>query len=86
MTDTESTFEQLYRDLEDTVQRLEAGDLTLAESLALFERATALAEECNTVLDRAELRVRQLTSRADGELEAEPFEGWRNEVSPTGSG
>jgi exodeoxyribonuclease VII small subunit len=75
MTNAEPSFEQLYRELEDTVRRLETGDLTLAESLALFEHATALAEGCNTLLDRAELRVRQLASRADGELETEPFAG-----------
>jgi exodeoxyribonuclease VII small subunit len=61
---------------------LESGDpstgsgraLPLAEALALFERGTTLAEQCNTLLDGAELRVRQLTTRPDGELAAEPFE------------
>jgi exodeoxyribonuclease VII small subunit len=72
------TFEELYRELEETVRRLEAGDLTLDESLALFEQGTLLAEKCNTLLDSAELRVRQLTTRSDGSVETEPFEAWRN--------
>ena len=72
------SFEELYRELEETVRRLETGDLTLDESLALFERGTELAERCNVLLDSAELRVRQLTTRADGSIEAETFEGWRN--------
>jgi exodeoxyribonuclease VII small subunit len=71
---TEESFEDLYRELEDTVRKLEAGDLPLAESLALFERGTTLAEQCNALLDDAELHVRQLTTRADGGLAAEPFE------------
>jgi exodeoxyribonuclease VII small subunit len=76
MAEEERTFEAIFAELEATVQRLEAGDLSLAESLALYERATALAEQCNLLLDEAELRVRQLTARAGGEVEAEPFDGW----------
>ncbi len=67
------SFEALYRELEDTVRRLEAGDLSLDESLALYARATTLAEQCNVLLDRAELRVRQVTAQPDGSLAAEPF-------------
>lgn len=67
------SFEALYRELEETVRRLEAGDLTLDDSLTLYDRAAKLAEQCNALLDRAELRVRQLTARSDGALTAEPF-------------
>lgn len=75
----EKTFEDLYRELEETVRKLESGDLPLAESLALFERSTKLAEQCHALLDGAELRVRQLTTRPDGSQQAEPFVGWENE-------
>jgi exodeoxyribonuclease VII small subunit len=75
---TESSFEDLYRELEDTVRKLESGDLPLAESLALFERSTQLTEQCNALLDDAELRVRQLTARPDGSQDTQPFEGWQN--------
>ncbi len=74
----EKSFEDLYRELEETVRKLESGDLPLAEAVALFERSTALAERCNALLDNAELRVRQLTARPDGGQEAQPFEGWQN--------
>lgn len=70
----EKSFEDLYRELEETVRKLESGDLPLAESLALFERGTQLAEQCNALLDGAELRVRQLSVRPDGSLDALPFE------------
>jgi exodeoxyribonuclease VII small subunit len=63
------TFEQAFAELEETVQKLEAGGLTLEESLALFERGQALAARCNVQLDEAELQVRQLSS--EGVL---PFE------------
>jgi exodeoxyribonuclease VII small subunit len=75
MNTDDRSFEELYRELEDTVRRLESGDLTLADSLALFERAAVLAERCNALLDQAELRVRQLTAHPDGSMAIEPFEG-----------
>ena len=78
MTETERSFEELYRDLEGIVRQLEAGDLPLAESLALFERATVLAETCNSLLDHAELRVRQLTAGVDGALETTQFGNWQS--------
>ncbi|HEX9114837.1 MAG TPA: exodeoxyribonuclease VII small subunit [Anaerolineae bacterium] len=70
-------FEEIYGELEETVRRLESGDLTLAESLALFERATALAEQANGLLDQAELRVRQLIAQPDGSLASQDFDGWQ---------
>ena len=75
---SEQSFEDLYRELEDTVRKLESGDLPLAEALALFERGTKLAEQCNALLDGAELRVRQLTTRPDGSQDGRAFEGWQN--------
>jgi exodeoxyribonuclease VII small subunit len=68
-----TSFETLYRELEEAVRRLEAGNLSLEDSLALYSRATSLAERCNALLDRAELRVRQVMARPDEALEAEPF-------------
>ncbi len=78
----DKSFEDLYRELEETVRKLETGEpstgsgqaLPLAQALALFERGTTLAEQCNTLLDSAELRVRQLMTRPDGVLAAESFE------------
>ena len=58
------TFEEAFCELEETVRRLEAGGLTLKESIALYERGQALAAHCSRHLDQAELRVRQLTAEA----------------------
>ena len=60
------TFADALRELEEIVARLEAGDLTLEASLALFERGQTLARRCNQQLDGASLRVEQLT--AEGEI------------------
>ena len=66
MTDLSSlTFEQAFSELEMLVQQLESGEQDLERTLALFERGMALAAHCNKLLDKAELRVRQLAPNAD---------------------
>lgn len=60
------SFEDALRQLEENVDKLEAGDLSLEESLVLFEHGQKLASYCNRLLDNASLRVEQLTS--DGEI------------------
>lgn len=68
------SFEAAFTELDETVQRLEAGELTLEESLALFERGQALATYCQKQLDTAELKVQQLLSTSQGEYRPVPFE------------
>jgi exodeoxyribonuclease VII small subunit len=60
------TFEAALAELDETVAKLEAGELSLEESLALFERGQLLATHCQQQLENATLRVEQLTT--DGEL------------------
>ena len=77
----ELTFEQAFRQLEETVHSLEAGELPLGEALALFERGTQLTELCDRLLNAAELRVRQIVSDGSGGLDAVPFDSWQREPS-----
>lgn len=60
------SFEQAYRELEETVQKLEVGNLPLEEALALYQRGMVLAQYCNRQLDSAELRIKTLAP--SGEL------------------
>ena len=60
----ELSFEVALQELEETVARLEAGELTLDEAVALYERGQLLAAHCSAQLESAALRVEQLT--ADG--------------------
>jgi exodeoxyribonuclease VII small subunit len=57
---SEKTFEQLQRELDELVSRLERGDVPLDEALALWERGEALYRACAEQLDRAELRIEEL--------------------------
>jgi len=60
-SDTEQpSFEAAYAELEAVVQRLEAGDLTLEEAIALYERGMHLVQRCTDALDAAELQVQRL--------------------------
>ena len=54
------SFEDALRELETLVRRLESANLSLDESLMLFERGQALAARCGALLDAAELRVQQI--------------------------
>jgi exodeoxyribonuclease VII small subunit len=65
------TFEQAFAELEETVGKLEAGGLTLEESLTLFERGQALAAHCGKQLDEAELKINQITPEGDVTFEQE---------------
>jgi exodeoxyribonuclease VII small subunit len=58
------TFEQAFKELEETVAKLEDGDLPLEASLALFERGQQLSAHCSRLLEQAELKVTQLSERA----------------------
>ena len=56
----ERSFEELQRELDDLVARLERGDVPLDEALALWERGEELYRACVERLDRAELRIEEL--------------------------
>jgi exodeoxyribonuclease VII small subunit len=66
---TDLPFEQAFQELDELVKQLEAGDLSLDESLALYERGQALAARCQSLLETAELKIQMLT--ADGVKDVE---------------
>ncbi len=70
----EPSFEKLYAELESVVEKLEAGNLTLAESLALFQRGMELAKECGALLDSAELAVKELAPVPNDEMATAKFD------------
>ena len=66
-------FEASLDELEQLVQRMEKGDLTLDDSLQAYERGIALYRNCQTALEQAELRVRLLSDPLEPE-KSEPFD------------
>lgn len=69
------SFEDAYARLEDVVRRLEGDDLTIDESVELYELGVKLLRHCNLRLDGAELRISQLVATGDGELAVGPLGG-----------
>jgi exodeoxyribonuclease VII small subunit len=65
-------FEQSLDSLEQLVEQMERGDLSLEESLAAYERGVGLYRKCQTALEQAELRVRLLSDPQEP-ASAEPF-------------
>lgn len=61
------SFEEAMRELEATVGKLEHGEATLEESIALYERGAALRAHCDKVLRAAEERVEKITLAASGQ-------------------
>lgn len=57
-------FEGLYARLEAVSQQLEAGGLTLEQSLALYEEGMALAQRCQALLGAVEQRIETLRNAA----------------------
>lgn len=70
----EKKFEKAMERLELIVQSLESGDLSLEESLKVFEEGMELVRFCNTKLDEAEQKVTILTRESTGRLVQQPFE------------
>lgn len=64
---TTLSFEEAMRELEATVGKLETGEATLEESIALYERGAALRAHCEARLREAEERVEKITLTANGQ-------------------
>ncbi len=62
------SFEESLAVLEESVQRLEAGDLKLEEALKVFEKGVAASRTCGQWLDQTRERVQVLTADAEGQF------------------
>ena len=71
---TDLKFETALQRLEQIVDQLEAGNLSLEESLQVFEEGVGLARRCGKYLDDAEKRIETLTRDESGVLRTEPFD------------
>lgn len=66
-------FEQSLKQLETIVAQMERGDISLEESIKLFEEGTKLAEQCKQQLAEAEGKVEILIKQRNGTMKREPF-------------
>ena len=78
------SFEEAMALLEESVERLESGTLTLEESLLVFERGVAASRACGRMLDQTRKRVQVLIERVGGEFELEFLEDTPDQDVDTG--
>jgi exodeoxyribonuclease VII small subunit len=68
------SFEDALAELEQIVQRLEAGKAKLDEAINSYERGALLKLHCEKKLREAQLRVDKIALNADGGVEAKPLD------------
>ena len=68
------TFEDAMERLESIVETLGEGNLSLDDSLKMFEEGMELCKFCNKKLDEAEYKVEKLMGKEGSEISVEEFE------------
>ncbi len=71
------SFEDSLGELESLVEAMEAGEMSLEDSLAAFEKGVKLTRHCQQQLSAAEQKV-ELLMEQQGELISQPFESSDN--------
>ncbi|MEH6358286.1 MAG: exodeoxyribonuclease VII small subunit [Pseudomonadales bacterium] len=66
-------FEQSLTDLEQLVEQMESGELSLEKALETFEQGIQLTRSCQTMLSEAEQKV-QLLTNDNGSIITQPFD------------
>ena len=74
MARKKQSFEEAIKRLQEIVEHLEKGDLSLQESVSIFEEGNDLVRECSRMLDEAEQKVVMLRAGKNGEAEEVSFE------------
>ncbi|MFZ4619722.1 MAG: exodeoxyribonuclease VII small subunit [Bacteroidota bacterium] len=72
--ETKTSFEHSLNRLEKIVEALEEGEVSLDESLKMFEEGIQLSKECMETLNKAEIRIKQLTKDINGKIQMTDFE------------
>ena len=68
------SFEQALVELEDIVQRLEAGDVSLEDSIEIYTRGALLKRHCETKLRTAEEKIEKIVLSPDSDINSEPID------------
>lgn len=62
------SFEKAFARLEEILEKMNAGSLSLEDSLHLYEEADKLIRLCNTKLSAAETKIEMLVKNREGDL------------------
>ena len=67
------SFEEQMEALEEIVEELEKGELSLEDSVSKFEQGIKISKDCNKILEEAEKKITILVNQ-EGEMKEEDFE------------
>jgi exodeoxyribonuclease VII small subunit len=76
-------FEKAFQQLEKIVQQLESENLSLDDSLQLFEEGIRLSRFCNQKLEEVEKKIELILADAKGQPVLEPFDAADDEEEET---
>jgi len=68
------TFEDAYARLEAAVNAFQDGQMPLERALQYYEEGMKLAQYCNELLQKAEMRVQQLSVDSQGMIDLQPLD------------
>jgi exodeoxyribonuclease VII small subunit len=80
-----ANFEEDLKALESVVERLERGDLSLEDSVRLFEEGMKLSDACKMELEKAEGKIQVLVDRGRSGMKVVDFD-LKDEAGASGDG
>ena len=82
---TTVTFESAYCRLEEILEKMNSGKLSLEDSLSMYEEADRLISFCNNKLTQAEQKIETLIKNREGDLSLDSLGSPQKQVfSPSG--
>jgi exodeoxyribonuclease VII small subunit len=75
MTTQKPSFEENMKNLEEIVKKLETNDLTLDESVSLYQEGVKLSLLCSNSLEEAEKKVSMISEDINGTVHVSDFDG-----------
>ncbi len=74
------TFEQALRELQNIVDKLETGEVTLEEAIEMYERGVKLSKYCIQKLTQAELRIKKIIKDEANGFTLLDFDDFNNKI------
>ena len=75
----EISFEDSLKKIEEIVEELEKGELSLDEALKLYEEGMVFSDKCMEKLNESKQRVEKITKEGNNKYHTEPFSVQNNE-------
>ncbi|MAU40507.1 MAG: exodeoxyribonuclease VII small subunit [Kordiimonas sp.] len=68
------SFEEALERLDDIVEKLEGGDVSLEESIDIYSQGTLLKKHCESKLQAAREKIEKITLDEDGGVSTQPLD------------